>query len=64
MATQTGATTVWVHSGRNAEGMKDPSGCWMPAEESARARRIVESAGFAYVEEPYIVDVARRVRPD
>ena len=63
MAAETGATTVWVHSGCNADGAKDPRGCWMPPEESARARGLVEAAGFVYVEEPYIVDVARRVRP-
>ena len=60
-AAQVGATSIWVHSGRNADGAKDPSGCWMPAEDSKRARGLVESAGFVYIEEPYIADVARRL---
>ena len=62
MAAEVGATTVWVHSGRNADGVKDPRGCWMPPGQSARARALVEAADFTYVEEPYIVDVARRAR--
>ena len=64
MATQVGARAIWVHSGRAEGGAKDPKGCWMPAEDSAMAREIVESAGFVDVEEPYIADVARRLRTD
>jgi hypothetical protein len=63
MATQVGARVVWVHSGRSPDGAKDPRGCWMPEQVSATARGVVESAGFVYVEEPYIADVARRLGP-
>ena len=59
LAKELGATAIWVHSGRSPDGSKDPRGCWMPEAESARARGLVESAGFVYVEEPYIADVAR-----
>jgi predicted CoA-binding protein len=61
-AKSVGAKTVWVQSGRDDSGAKDPRGCWMPREESGRARAIVEAAGLGYVEAPYIADVARAPR--
>jgi hypothetical protein len=33
----------------------------VPEEKSQEARRIVESAGLAYVEDAYIADVARQL---
>lgn len=51
-----GATTLWVQSGLTVDGDKDPTGCWMPAADSAMARAKVEAAGLAYVDRPYIVD--------
>jgi predicted CoA-binding protein len=51
-----GATAVWVQSGVTVDGDKDPTGCWMPAADSAMARAKVEAAGLAYVDRPYIVD--------
>ena len=56
-----GATTVWLQSGLGADGSRDPTGCWMPEAESRRAREIVESAGLAYLDEPYIADAVRRL---
>lgn len=61
-ARRLGARAVWVQSGRTETGERDPKGCWMSAEESARARAIVESAGLAFVDRPSIVDVAGRLR--
>ena len=61
MAQQIGASTVWMHSGLGPDGSKDPRGCWMPLAELAEARRIVESAGLAFIAEPYIGDAAREV---
>ena len=58
-AKSVGATAVWLQSGRDKTGAKDPKGCWLSREESARAREIVESAGLGYVEAPYIVDALR-----
>jgi hypothetical protein len=54
-----GAKAVWVQSGRNPNGAKDPRGCWMSPEESSRARQIVEEADLTYIEEPYIADAVR-----
>lgn len=54
-----GARAVWIHSGLAAGGEKDPAGSWLADEDAAAARAIVESAGLAYVDSPYIADVAR-----
>jgi len=54
-----GAKAVWIQSGRDKTGAKDPHGCWMPAEESTRARMIVEGAGLTYVDTPDIADAVR-----
>jgi predicted CoA-binding protein len=58
-----GARAVWHQSGRASTGAKDPTGCWMPDDESRQARQIVESAGLRYFEQPYIADVVRRRQP-
>lgn len=54
-----GAGTVWVQSGLSAAGAKDPEGCWMAPDEAAGARAIVEAAGLAYVDQPYIAGAVR-----
>lgn len=54
-----GAKTVWIQSGRDKNGAKDPRGCWFPEAESAKARGLVEGAGLTYIEAPYIADAAR-----
>jgi len=54
-----GAKAVWIQSGLDRTGAKDPRGCWLPEAESARAREIVEAAGITYIEAPYIAEVAR-----
>jgi hypothetical protein len=59
MARSIGARSVWIQSGRDETGAGDPRGCWLPEEESARARSIVESAGLQYVESPYIAEAVR-----
>jgi predicted CoA-binding protein len=61
LAKELGATAVWQQSGLAGAEMKDPRGCWVPEEESRRARRIVESAGMRYEQDAYIADVARRL---
>lgn len=53
------ANAVWLQSGRDHTGGRDPRGCWLPPAESRRARELVESAGLNYVDAPYIADVAR-----
>jgi predicted CoA-binding protein len=63
LAKDLGATAVWCQSGLASAGVDDPRGCWVPEDESRQARSIVESAGLTYVEDAYIADVARRVRP-
>lgn len=54
-----GAKAVWIQSGRDRSGAKDPHGCWLSDDDSRKARNIVESAGLTYVESPYIADAAR-----
>ena len=60
-AVAVGARAVWVQSGLDVEGEKDPRGCWMADEDAAEARAIVESAGLLYVDRPYIADTAREL---
>jgi len=59
LAQQLGAKTVWRQSGLAGNGAKDPEGCWVPEDESREARKIVESAGLAYVDDTYIADAVR-----
>jgi hypothetical protein len=54
-----GATAVWFQSRLAEDGTPDKTGCWLPDDESQRAREIVESAGMSYVEKPYIADAVR-----
>jgi predicted CoA-binding protein len=54
-----GASAVWVQSGLASDGTADPRGTWMPVERSAAGRQAVEAAGLAYLEQPFIADVAR-----
>lgn len=57
-----GALAVWRQSGLSADGVTDPAGTWVPAQESRQARAIAEGAGVSYIEAPYIVDAIRDVR--
>jgi hypothetical protein len=59
-----GARALWLQSGHTSDGAPDPRGCWLPPEESGRARAIVEQAGLAYVDQPYIVDAVRDLGSD
>jgi predicted CoA-binding protein len=54
-----GARAVWIQSGRDQIGAKDPRGYWLPQAESTKARGIVEGAGLTYIEAPYIADAVR-----
>jgi hypothetical protein len=58
-----GAKAVWYQSGLDRTGAQDPRACWLPPDELSEARRVVESAGLAFVSEPYIADVAREAQP-
>jgi len=49
-----GAKAVWIQSGRDKTGAKDPRGCWLSQGESGKARTIVEGAGLTYIEAPYV----------
>ncbi|MDQ4069649.1 MAG: hypothetical protein M3203_09320 [Actinomycetota bacterium] len=55
-ARRLGARAIWFQSGLNPGGEQDPAGCWMAPEDEARARRVVEAAGLAFVAQPFIVD--------
>ena len=61
MALTLGANIIWIQSGLDARGAKDPTGCWMPEPDSRRAREIVESAGLVYLDAPYIGDAVRQL---
>ena len=51
-----GARAIWRQSGFAGDGVQDRAGVWVSPEESRRARAIVEAAGLAYIDSPYIVD--------
>ena len=57
-AVDLGARAIWLQSGLDENGKRDLRGCWLPAQKSELARSIVESAGLAYIEAPYIADAA------
>jgi hypothetical protein len=59
LARQLAAKAIWIQSGRASDGTADPKGCWLASEDSNQARGIVEGAGLAYLDHPYIADVAR-----
>ena len=54
-----GAKAVWIQSGLDSGGVKNPRGVWLAPDDSRRAREIVEVAGLEYVEAPYIGDAVR-----
>lgn len=58
-AKSVGARAVWIQSGRDSAGVKNPHGVWLAPEDSRRAREIVEGAGLEYVDTPYIAEAAR-----
>lgn len=58
-AHELGARAVWLQSGLDATGVRDPRGCWLPPERAAAARQIVESGGLVYLDAPYIADSVR-----
>lgn len=61
-AKELGVRTFWYHSAKTKPpAPADASGCWVPTRKSARLRAAVEAAGLTYVDDHYIVDVARRL---
>lgn len=56
-----GARAIWLQSGLDATGARDPRGSWLPEDQADRARRIVEEAGLAFVDGPYLADAVRAV---
>lgn len=56
-----GAGTVWLQSGVDQQGGRDPAGCWMSEGDVAAARAVVEGAGLALVWEASIVEAAQRL---
>ncbi|HET6387548.1 MAG TPA: tetratricopeptide repeat protein, partial [Armatimonadota bacterium] len=59
-ARRLGAKSVWIQSGLNPTGARDPKGCWMSDEDVRSARAIVETTGLELLTEPYIGDAARQ----
>ena len=62
LAESIGAAVIWSQSGRNAAGLDDPTGCRVPDDEQRSADALVRAAGLTYLTEPYIADVARKIR--
>jgi predicted CoA-binding protein len=63
LARRLGARTFWWQTGLTSGGGKDPSGCWVPPEESRQARKLAADAGLAYIDDVYIADAARARYP-
>lgn len=59
VARSVGARAVWIQSGRDESGAKDPRGCWLSDDDARSARATVEDAGLRYVDAPYIGAAAR-----
>jgi len=59
MARRLGARAFWWQTGLTNGAGKDPSGCWVPPEESRQARELAAAAGLAYIDDVYIADAAR-----
>ena len=55
------ARAVWVQSGLESAGVKNPRGCWLAPDDSARARQMVESAELEYLDSPYLADAVREM---
>ncbi len=58
-AARCGAGVVWVHSGLGEDGGADPEGCWLPADDAAAAKAVVEAAGLAYLDRPSLAGAVR-----
>ena len=56
------ASAIWIQSGLSDAGIKNPQGCWLPEDELASARSMVESSGLRFISQPYIAEVARLIR--
>jgi hypothetical protein len=61
MANQLGAVVLWWQSGLDDNGARDPHGCWVPPDDSERARSIAEAAGLRYIDDVYLADAVRRL---
>lgn len=59
LAVELGATTVWILSGLVSADTRDPLGSWLPSDQAAEARRMVESAGLTYIDRPAILEAIR-----
>jgi predicted CoA-binding protein len=59
LARRLGARAFWWQTGLSSGGGKDPSGCWVPSEESRQARELAAAAGLGYIDDVYIADAAR-----
>jgi hypothetical protein len=59
-ARRLGARTFWYHSAKTkAPAPADVRGCWVSDAKSARLRAAVEAEGITYLDDHYIVNIAR-----
>lgn len=62
LAASIGVRTFWYHSSKTRPpAPADVSGCWVPPRKSARLREATQAAGMHYIDDHYIVDIARRL---
>ena len=59
LARRLGARAFWWQTGLTSGGGKDPSGCWVPPEQSSQVRELAVAAGLAYIDDVYIADAVR-----
>ncbi len=59
LARRLSARAFWWQTGLTSGGGKNPSGCWVPPEQSRQARELAAAAGLAYVDDVYIADAVR-----
>jgi len=63
LAKELQAKTIWTQSGLRRAGIRDPKGCWIATGDLVVARSMIQSAGLAFITEPYIADLARELWP-
>jgi hypothetical protein len=56
-----GAKAIWLQSGLNDAGARDPKGVSMPPNEVLEAEKIVGAAGLTLVTATYIADQVREL---
>jgi predicted CoA-binding protein len=62
MAAELRAGALWYQSGSTPDGAREPTACWLSAEDAGYVHALAESAGLDAVTDDYIADIARRIQ--